>query len=93
MAAFAKPSEHGPSRTTNKPTSFFDFGNPRQSSRDKSNIIPSSLKENQEAESEKYIKDALAGLDLKKWLETSVGQRDALQAKMAKTAAIPPEKP
>ena len=91
LAAFGKPSEHGPSRNSNK-QNFFDFGSPRQNSKDKSNIIPSSLKENQEAESEKYVKEALAGVDLKKWLETSVGQRDALQSKLAKTA-IPPERP
>lgn len=64
--------------------------------REKSNIIPQSLKEPQpsyivEAKAtsskdlQKEIKETFAGVDLKKWLELSIGQREEIQSKF-----IPP---
>jgi len=36
------------------------------------------------------MKDVLAGIDLKKWLDKSIGQRDALQGKLSNHAALTP---
>ena len=91
--AYAKPAEGEGARCSRKPpSSFLDFGNPpRQSSKERSNIIPASLKENYE-DGSKELKDIVAGVDLKKWLEMSVGQREALQSKLSKGPGAPPER-
>ena len=91
LSAYAKPFESDPSKVNRKtPSSFLDFGNlPRQSSKERSNIIPASLKENSD-DVQRELKEALASVDLKKWLEQSVGQRESLQNKMGKSPGAPP---
>ena len=69
----------------NKRNLLLDFGGsaPRISSKEKSNIIPASLKENYEViDTQRETKEAFANVDLSKWLQTSIGQRDAVHKKL-----------
>jgi hypothetical protein len=101
LAAFTRgPEESLPTRKHQLlPPSVLDIV-PRQSSREKnSNIIPASLKEvgfsniikevaPTTADIQREVKQALVGIDLKKWLAESVGQREELQAKFVAPSAI-----
>lgn len=70
----------------------------KQTTREKSNIIPQSLKEPQPSglaeakvnilDIQKEIKETFAGVDLKKWLEQSIGQREEIQSKFITPSVI-----